>query len=57
MARANSNGGYGFIYFLAGALTLAVIGAGIYYFGGYAEQDEADISISVGEDGMDIETN
>lgn len=57
MAYNNPNGGNRAIYFIVGALVVAVIGFGIYYFGGYAQQDQADISITMDENGMDVDTN
>ncbi|MBU2143414.1 MAG: hypothetical protein KKI00_10850, partial [Alphaproteobacteria bacterium] len=55
MAGSNSNGN-GFLYFLVGALFVGVIGFGVYYF----TQDnsaDADLEISVGEDGIKVDGN
>jgi hypothetical protein len=53
MANSNTNSN-GFLYFLAGALLVGVVGFGVYYF----TQDnttKADFEISVGEDGIKVE--
>ncbi len=49
--------GKGITYFVIGALTVAFIGTGVYYLGGYAEHDQADFSISVDDNGIDVDTN
>jgi len=52
-SNANNNG---FLYFLVGALLVGVIGFGVYYF----TQDnsaDADLEISVGEDGIKVDGN
>ena len=56
MSNQSPNGN-GLKYFIIGALSVAVIGAGIYYFGGYAKQDQADLSITVDENGIDVDSN
>ncbi|WP_018148381.1 hypothetical protein [Henriciella marina] len=55
----NTQSGNGALYFLVGALLVAVIGFGVWYFAGQPSSgagDEADISISVDEDGMSMNT-
>jgi hypothetical protein len=56
MSDRNSTGN-SLKYFTIGALCVAFIGTGIYFLGGYAEQDQADFSISVDEKGIDVDTN
>lgn len=48
----------GFLYFLVGALLVAVIGFGIWYFAGQpaADNGDADLSISVSENGVAVDT-
>jgi len=53
----NSPNGNALKYFIVGAITVAIIGTGIYFFGGYAEQDQADFSITVDDNGIDVDTN
>lgn len=53
----NSSNGNAIKYFAIGAVTVAIIGAGVYFFGGYAEQDQADFSITVDDNGIDVDTN
>ncbi|MEQ9316448.1 MAG: hypothetical protein RLN72_11400 [Henriciella sp.] len=49
--------GNGALYFIVGALVVAVIGFGIWYFAGQpASGGDADLSISVSEDGMTVDT-
>ncbi|MAI90794.1 hypothetical protein [Ponticaulis sp.] len=57
MAENTSNGGNGAIYFIVGALVAVVIGFGVYYFGGMegTPSDDADFSISVNEDGIEVD--
>lgn len=54
----NTQSSNGFLYFLVGALLVAVIGFGIWYFAGQpsAGGGDADLSISVSEDGMSVDT-
>lgn len=56
MAGNNSGSTNGFIYFIVGALVAAVVGFGVYYFGGFegTPNDKADFSISVDEDGIKV---
>jgi len=53
MADSNSNKG---LYFIVGALVVAVLGLGTLYLTGQSA-DEPTLSIDVGEDGIDIDTN
>ena len=53
----NSPNGNALKYFIVGAITVAIIGTGIYFFGGYAEQDQADFSVTVDDNGIDVDTN
>lgn len=48
----------GFLYFLVGALLVAVIGFGIWYFAGQPTSGagEPDLSISVSENGVAVDT-
>lgn len=54
----NTQSSNGFLYFLVGALLVAVIGFGVWYFAGQpsAAGGDADLSISVSEDGMSVNT-
>lgn len=54
----NTQSNNGFLYFLVGALLVAVIGFGVWYFAGQpsAGSNDADLSISVSEDGMSVNT-
>ncbi len=54
----NTQSSNGFLYFLVGALLVAVIGFGIWYFAGQpsASSGDADLSISVSEDGVAVDT-
>ncbi|MDF1681819.1 hypothetical protein [Ponticaulis sp.] len=56
MANNNSNSGNGAIYFIVGALVAVVAAFGVYYFGGLegTPSDNADFSISVNEDGIEV---
>ena len=56
MAENNSNGGNGAIYFFVGALVALVAAFGVYCFGGLegTPSDDADFSISVNEDGIEV---
>ena len=46
------------LYFIVGALVVAVIGFGIWYFSGQnaPADNDADLSISVDEDSMSVDT-
>lgn len=48
----------GALYFIVGALVVAVIGFGIWYFAGQpaSGSGDADLSISVSDDGMTVDT-
>ena len=55
----NAQSNNGFLYFLVDALLVAVIGFGIWYFAGQpssAAGGDADLSISVSEDGVAVDT-
>ncbi|MEQ8558554.1 MAG: hypothetical protein RIB03_09590 [Henriciella sp.] len=56
----NTQNGNGALWFIVGALVVAVIGFGVWYFAGQpsssAPQD-SDVSVSVSEDGMSIDTS
>ncbi len=55
----NSQSGNGALYFIVGALVVAVIGFGIWYFAGQPSSSgggDADLSISVDDDGMTVNT-
>ncbi len=59
MANNSSGGNNGFLYFIVGALVVAVIGFGVVQFtdiGGPAD-DGADFSIQVDEDGIEVDSN
>jgi len=53
MADNNANKG---LYFIVGALVVAVLGLGYMYITGQSA-DEPTLSIDVGEDGIDVDTN
>ncbi|WP_300375518.1 hypothetical protein [Henriciella sp.] len=59
----NNQSGNSALWFIVGALLVAVIGFGIWYFagqptsGGEGNGGESDVSISVDEDGMSVDTN
>lgn len=47
------------LYFIVGALVVAVIGFGVWYFAGQPAASgggDADLSISVDDDGMTVDT-
>jgi len=50
----NSNSKSG-LYFIVGALLVAVLGLGFVVMNGQA--DKPDLTIDIGEDGLDIDTN
>ena len=54
----NAQSSNGALYFMVGALVVAVIGFGIWYFAGQpaASGGDADLSISVDENGMTVDT-
>ena len=55
----NAQSSNGALYFIVGALVVAVIGFGIWYFAGQPAANgggDADLSISVSEDGMSVNT-
>lgn len=56
----NTQSGNGALWFIVGALVVAVIGFGIWYFAGQPSSatgsQDSDVSISVSEDGMSIDT-
>lgn len=56
----NTQSNNGFLYFLVGALLVAVIGFGIWYFAGQPAAtnggDDADLSVSVDDDSMSVDT-
>ncbi|MEE2879363.1 MAG: hypothetical protein VX593_10195 [Pseudomonadota bacterium] len=55
----NTQSGNGALWFIVGALVVAVIGFGVWYFTGQpsatGEQD-SDIAVSISEDGMTVDT-
>ncbi|RKQ71852.1 hypothetical protein DES40_1183 [Litorimonas taeanensis] len=51
--RSDSNKG---LYFIVGALLVAVLGLGYMYISGQSA-DEPTLSIDVDEDGIDVDTN
>ena len=53
----NAQSSNGALYFIVGALVVAVIGFGIWYFAGQpAAGGDSDLSISVSENGMTVDT-
>jgi hypothetical protein len=44
------------LYFIIGALLVAVLGLGYFVYSGQSA-DEPDLAIEVSEDGIDIDTN
>lgn len=54
MANNSGQGGRG-IYFIVGALVVAVLGMGYFIMQGQA--DKPDLAIEVSEDGIDIDSN
>ncbi|MEM5518886.1 hypothetical protein WNY37_18145 [Henriciella sp. AS95] len=56
----NAQSSNGALYFIVGALVVAVIGFGIWYFAGQPASNggggDADLSVSVSEDGMTVNT-
>lgn len=54
----NAQSSNGALYFIVGALVVAVIGFGIWYFSGQpaAGNGDADLSISVDDNGMTVDT-
>ena len=45
----------GMLYFIVGALVVAVLGMGYVMYNGSGQSD-SDLSISVSEDGIDVDT-
>lgn len=57
----NTQSGNGPLWFIVGALVVAVIGFGVWYFAGQpsssAGGEDSDVSVSVSEDGMSVDTS
>jgi hypothetical protein len=53
---SDNNGSGKGIYFIVGALVIAVLGLGYLYISGQSA-DKADLSISVDDGGLDVDTN
>ena len=43
------------MHFIVGALVAGAVAFGVYYFSGAADKADADLSISVSEEGIDID--
>ncbi|WP_143435377.1 hypothetical protein [Henriciella aquimarina] len=56
----NTQSGNGALWFIVGALVVAVIGFGVWFFAGQpassGNNGDADFSVSVDEDGMTVDT-
>ena len=54
----NTQSGNGALWFIVGALVVAVVGFGVWYFAGQpaATSGDADLAISVDDDGMTVDT-
>ncbi|WP_416877103.1 hypothetical protein [Litorimonas sp.] len=53
---SDNNGSGKGIYFIVGALVIAVLGLGYMYFTGQSA-DEPDLSIEVDDNGLDVDSN
>lgn len=53
---SDNNGSGKGIYFIVGALVIAVLGLGYLYISGQSA-DEPDLAIEVNEDGIDVDSN
>lgn len=59
MAETTQSGN-GALWFIVGALVVAVIGFGVWYFAGQPSapgNQDSDVSVSISEDGMSVDTS
>lgn len=59
MAETTQSGN-GALWFIVGALVVAVIGFGVWYFAGQPAtpgNQDSDVSVSISEDGMSVDTS